>query len=443
MRRPFAFLGAACLLAWGLPVPAAAGKSLTLAQALAAADAPHPDLELAQADRDLALADKELAASGQDLRVILEGGLRRVRPSLSDPGRGGYIDDNSLRLSARKNLYDFGRTAYLEGAARSVLEARDAELLDVKAQRRIEIMRRFFDVLVADAQYAVDNEYMAVAYVNFDHARDRYQVGQISQVELAQLEARYQNLLERRNAAQKEQRITRALLANALGEPGKLPEDLEEPKLAGIGRPLPEYPALVAAMLEHNSRLAAARKLLAASRQRLEALRAEYRPRLDAELEAANYTRELSGRDDVRAGITLTVPLYQGTRVSARLAQEQARFKRLQAETDKLKMDLTQSLLETLLRIEQLQKTGLPAAQKNIQYRDLALEKARGEYEVELKTDLGDSMAASLEARLKRRKTEYQIALELARLEALLGEPLDRIAPGKSGSSNSQQGRRP
>ena len=91
-------------------------------------------------------------------------------------------------------------------------------------------------------------------------------------------------------------------------------------------------------------------------------------------MEAANYSRESSLRDDLRAGVVLTLPLYQGRRVSAPLAREQAQFHKLQAETDKLRMDLQQALLEVWLEIDQLQRTVRGAAQKQTAYRDLALE---------------------------------------------------------------------
>jgi hypothetical protein len=53
----------------------------------------------------------------------------------------------------------------------------------------------------------------------------------------------------------------------------------------------------------------------------------------------------------------------------------------------------------------------------------MALERARAEYELELKTNLGNSMAETQVARLRKRAVEYRLALAWARLEALLGGP--------------------
>jgi len=412
------------LIIWLMPHgwSAPASKRLTLSEALAAAEVAHPDLRLAEADRTAALAEQEAAASRSDLSVNVEAGLRHAHPS-SGPDAG--LSDNSIRLNARKSLYDFGRTALYEQAARSTVDAREAGLLEARERRRIDVMARFFSVLAADMQFVADNETMAVAYVNADNARDRLKVGQISATELAELESRYQDILVRRNASQARARFARAQLANAMNQPGQLAAELEDPKLIANDIILPDYEILLPVMQENNPRLRTQLALLEASRQRMEALRAENSPMLDAEVEAAGYSRETATRDNLRAGVVLTWPVYQGRRVSAQLAREQAQFHKLQAEADKLRMDLAEALLEVWAEIDQLQRSGRAAARKQVEYRDLALEKARGQYEVELKTNLGDAMAATMEAKLRERRTEYQLALGFARLQALLGKPLE------------------
>lgn len=399
---------------------AQSSSPLTLAQALAAAGEGHPDLRLAEAERAASAAEQDLAASRGDWNVNFEAGLRRVRPSTG----GADLSDNSAKLAARKNLYDFGRTALSAQAAADVVAARDLSLLETRDRRRIEIMARFFDVLTADMQYTAASEYMAVAYVAFDNGRDRFKVGQISGADLAELEHGYQELRVKRNEAQARNRAARALLANAMNRPGQLARELEDPPLSGNNRPLPEFETLLPLLQEHSPRLRAQRSLLSAAAGRLESLRAETSPSLDAEVEAASYTRETVTRDNLKAGVVLTWPLYQGRRISAQIAREQAQFHRLQAETEKLSMDLTQALLETWLEIGELQRTVREAAKKQVAYRDLALEKARGLYELELRTHLGDAMAATMEAKLRERRTEYRLALAFARLEALLGRPL-------------------
>ena len=284
--------------------------------------------------------------------------------------------------------------------------------------------RAICPVLLADMQYTVDNELMSVYYVAFDQGKDRLAQGQISSVELAELETRYRDILQKRNASAQQQRITRALLANAMNRPGELPGDLEDPELPGNLRTLPDYETLLPILLNNNPRLHAQQDMLAASQMRLDSLRAETNPTLDAEIQAADYSRPSTTRDNLSAGVILSWPLYQGNRTDSRVAREVARFGKLQAETEKLKMDLTQALLETCLDISQLQVTARAAAQKYTEYRDLQLERSRGLYELELKSNLGTAMADTSDAKLRARRNEYQLALSFARLEALIGKPL-------------------
>jgi outer membrane protein TolC len=382
----------------------------------------HPDLQLAQAERDMAVADRDIAAARTDSSLFFEGILRSGSVSATP---NNFAQDNSVRLTARKTLYDFGRSRAAEQAGLSELNAREADLLTARERRRLEVMSRFFEVLIADMQYTADNELMAVVYVGFDQGKDNFAAGKVSSVELAGLETHYQDVLVKRTVSAQRQRITRALLANALNRPGDLPGDLADPRLEGNNRVLPEYDALIAVLLANNPRLLAQQEMLAASRQRLQSMRAEKGPTLDAELQAADFSRSAVTRDNLSAGLILSWPLYQGNRADSRVAREYAQFNKIQAGSDKLRMELTQALLETYLDIVQLQGSGRSAALKQVEHRDLVLERSRGLYEMELKSNLGTSMTDTVEANLRVRRNEYLLALDFARLEAMLGRPLE------------------
>lgn len=415
------------LLAWvlaGSVVAALPAGALTLAEALATADDPHPDLRSAQADVAVAQADEQAAGARQDLTVSFEGVLRRGRATL---GADEWRADNSARIVARKNLYDFSRTEAALGAARAETGARENALINARDQRRLDIMARYFDVLSADQQYAADNEFMAVAYVAMDNGRDRAEVGQLSRPEFAVLEAHYQDLREKRNASLARQRASRAQLANALNRPGMLASALEAPALPDNNAKLPDYETLLPWVLMHNRRVMAQQQLLAAAQQRLAGLRHETSPSLDAELVAADYSRVATTRDSLSGGLVLSWPLYQGGRTDAGIAREQAQFQKLQAGAEQLQMEVAQALLEVLLEIRQLRDSSRVAAQKQVEYRDVALERSRAEYELELKSNLGDSMAQTMTAALRAHSVEYRLALALARLEALAGKPLPDI----------------
>lgn len=398
---------------------AAVAEPLTLEAALAAAAAPHPERRIAESELALARAEHLEAASRRDFSLYLDGALRRGRRP-----DDGWKPDNALRLVARKPVLDFGRSSDSIAATERGVEAREAELVGTLSARRVDIMARYFDVLLADMQYAADNEFMAVAYVSWDNATDRFEVGDISQPELLRLEADYQDIRERRNASMQRMRMARQRLAHAINRPAELPGDLIEPALADNRRSLPEFEALLAWVMENNPRVRALKAEVAAAEARISAVRNERNPTLDVEVAGSRYSRESTTRDDVSAGLVFTVPFYQGRRVDARIARELAQRERSAAELEKLGLDLKDAVLATLQEIEWLRGSAQIAADRQIEYRDWALERARAEYELELKTNLGTSMAETQVAQLRRKRVEYQLALALARLEALSGGSL-------------------
>jgi outer membrane protein TolC len=418
--RPLLFV----LLLSGLPAHAE-DKILTLEAALSAAETIHPQVMAAQADLNLALAEQELADSLKDPLLNLEGQLRRGQTTFNG---NEWKDDHGARIVFRKSLLDFGRESGHVDAARQEVNARQLALLDVRDALRIDIMARYFDVLLADAQYAADNEYANVYWANWDDSKKRFELGDMIPRDLAQMEARYQDQREKRNRSLMSVRTARQKLANAINRPGQLPAELAPPALPQNELKLPDYEAMLPVALRSNRQLLAQDARLKAVTARTDAIRADRSPTLDVELYASDYSRDTATRDRYGAGLVFNWPLYQGERLDSRLARETAQRARLEAVFEQGRRDLAETLLETLLEIDWLKTAARPAASMQVDYRDQALERARGEYELELKTNLGTSMADTQVAAIRKKQVEYRLALALARLEALAGISLKEFA---------------
>ena len=194
------------------------------------------------------------------------------------------------------------------------------------------------------------------------------------------------------------------------------------PVLPGNEQAVLDYETLLPRVLEQNPALQGLSAQINANGARIAAIRSERHPTLDAEVLGAAFSRGLATRDQISAGLIFNVPLYQGGRIDARVAREYAIRERLLAQREKLKLGLSETILDTLNEIEWLRGSSRPAADKQIEYRDWALERSRAEYELEMKTNLGTSMAETQNAVLRRKRVEYQLALALARLAALSGE---------------------
>lgn len=391
---------------------------LTLEHALSLADESQPDIVRARADRAYQQAELIGARALTGVKVSLEARARWVEPSDLAPDQSR--DDHQGSLFVRKNLYDFGRSAAREDAARAGEQASRFRYLSAIQQQRLLIMERFFDVVLADMAFARDNEDLATAYVSLDRLRNRQELGQVSDIELLEAESDYQEVRRRRAESEARQRLTRARLAIALDRPGALPSNVAEPDLSQLERELPDHEVLLQRALADNPAIRARRAEVEAAQERLLAARAGGRPYLDAELEAAEYSREMGSHDEWRAGVNFIVPLYTSGAVDAEVGRARAELNRAQATLTEVERQVRESVLELWLDLQTLrvERDRVRALQD---YRDLYLDRSRAVYEMELKTDLGDAMVRLSEAQLAEAQNRFRRALAWERLDALVG----------------------
>ena len=399
----------------GQPLP----DPLSLETALSLAQDAHPAVMQAEAERDLARFSLDANEAQDGLNVYLEGRARWIDPP--DISIDQTHDDHKLSLIARKNLYDFGRSGARQRSAEAELQHRELRYLNLYSQRRIEIMQRYFDVLLADMEFARDDEAMAVAYVTLDKLRQRHEMGQVSDIDLLQQEASYQQTRRQRSRSEAHQRSTRELLAMVLNRPGQPPSNLESPEFDNLLRPIPEYSELLEQAQQNNPLLRALREQVTASDERVNLARAGGRPTLIGEAEASRYSRELASNDPFRIGVVLTVPLYTSGTVDASIGQEQAKLYRAQAELRAAEDEIRQSVLLLWQELQQL-RIQSEEADAQMAYRELYLDRSRANYEMEVSTDLGDAMVLLSEAQLAQAQVKFQMALAWERLSAITGD---------------------
>ncbi len=399
--------------------PATLPEPLTLQAALAAVAPDHPDLARAGADSARARAERDAAEARYGLGATLEVEARYIDPSplAPDPAH----DDSRASLVLRKRLHDFGQTAALREAGEARVGGSAERARAALQARRLDVIGRFFDVLLADLAFRVQDEAMAIAYVRLDRARDRHELGQVSDIELLEFETRYQEVREARFAAQARQRVSRVRLAEALGRPGALPSVLVEPDLSPLlARPLPDTEAMMAEVIAASPELRALHAELAAAEARRQAALAQGRPVVRGEVGAYEYSRDFGSRDRWRAGIILEWPFYSGGRRQAGTAAAQAEYDRLAAGLRARESALRVRVAELVERLAVL-RAARDAAQTRSDYRELYLDRSRALYEMEVATDLGDAMVLSTEARLRQAEADYAYWLAWAELDALRG----------------------
>ncbi len=417
-------LGLCCPLVAQVSSDSPLPEPLTLNHALSLADDAHPHLEYASAALNGAQAGQQAAESRFRPRLNLLGALKAVEPNNQAEKLQDTNNDSWVKLRLTQRLYDFGRTGAALEAANAEIEGREWDFIDVRQQRRLEIMTAFFNVLLADLEYTRDNEAMAIAYVRFDRARNRTELGQRSDVELLQAQTRYERRLHRRRLSQAQQQAARSRLAIALNRPGQLSSVLETPDLEARQRERGDLEGLSGLALDNNPALKALRARILAAQKRVLSARAESKPVLRGELEAAAWARRSLTRDHFSAALVLDVPLVTGGEVGAKVAREQAQLRERRAELRDRELEVRQLVLDLWLEIENLRAR---AGELEVlgESRELDLDLRRTRYELEVASDLGDAMTRISDYRLQKAQNDYQLALAWARLDALTGRLLN------------------
>jgi outer membrane protein TolC len=394
-------------------------EPLSLSAALAIAAEQNPEVMLAQARAQQAQADRDAAEVREHFQMRFDGGLGRREFN------GREEENNTAYLVLQKQLYDFNRTGLSVAATEAQVAAQQALESLARSQYRLAVIDAYYAVLLADVTYRVENEQLAIEYVNFDHAKDEAKVGKVSALALLALEELYQRTTIRRALAENAQRSTRAALAELLGYPNSLPEELDIPdNSASKKRTIPDVKVLQQQALERNAELQAANHLLTAAELKLQSAEQMRMPRIDA----IGRTGWHSHVDTLYEGrwrydLTLTVPIIDGGLKASEVDKAKAELNRVRAQKAGLERQTRQAVLETTLQLETLKSR---AGQVKVagDYAEMVLDQSRTEYQFERKTDLGDSMVRATRAELELMKLERDRAVLWESLQKLLGTNL-------------------
>lgn len=401
-----------CLL-----LPTAWADPLTLQQALELAARHHPNTAEAQARLREAQARKRelLAEYGLNLRL-------RAEARWIDVPAGSFYnsaDDSRAQLLLEKTLYDFGRKARLQQTGQALTAAAVAEAEDLRQQMERETTTAFFDILLADLAFNTANEAMSIAYIRYDRARERLELEQVSELEVAERYASYQDTRLAVRQAEQAQRLSRERLALLLGPDTEPPAEVNMPALE-LDHPLPEYETLLPRQA-HYAPLRALRQQARALQAEAEAARQEQHPSLRLEAAYTEYRQPFVTRSPGRASLVLDWPLTDGGRARSKAAVLEARADQLDSQIQRLTLEWRSRVLETLQRIQRLQvESERNRARRD--YQELNLDKKRALYEMEVKADLGNAMVQQSQVQLDSARTRYQLALAWLELAQLTGQ---------------------
>ncbi len=395
-------------------------EPLTLQAALMFAEnSDQYQIQSANEQLQQAIAQGEQTRADNDLRVNLSGRLRYV--GVSELGDESEDNDSKASIYVRKSLYDFGKTTVYNSLADLKVELRQLEKAYLIEKRELSIVEKYFDVINADNEYLRHNEELAIGFIRFDRARDNQRLGLSSEMEVLERQVAYEKIRQNRYNSENLQRLTRILLAEELGVPQHPPSEVAVPELVSQSITTDDVDKMVEQAYRHSLRIRIQQKKLEIAKREIEAARHTIGPSIDAEVEFSEYARKGTTRDDRRASIYFDFPLYSGGMEKSAVTRATAKYRESLTELERTKSEIRIEVLKNWQAIRQ-NSLRLGGEIINQEYRDMILDKSRAEYELEFKTDLGNSMVQFSDSRMKAYQARFALEIAWRKLGKMLGK---------------------
>jgi len=377
---------------------------------------------LARSELELAKSDKLLVDGLKDFSVNLIALAQYVKPS--EVIAEEINDDHRLSLVLNKTLSDFGFSGEKSEAVEARISAAKLLLEQIRLSKRVDVASKFFDIKLSDLKFSLDNEAIATAYVKYNKTQERNDLKQVSDVELLEAEFEYQKVRAQRYKSETMQRVTRARFAESLSRPDELPDEVILPDFKFTERKRPGFDELLKLALSNNLQIRAQQQLIEAASHELAASRKKNGSVLSTEFELTEYSNDAPSKNNWRASLKYSVPLYENDADKAVTARARAEWQKQNAKLMHVKSEIRQQVLEVWQEIYVL-KARQDIDKVAEDYRELYQDRSRAYYEMEYRTDLGDSFVRVSEARLEKFKNNFNLALAWMKLSMLTGMTLE------------------
>jgi outer membrane protein len=314
-------------LAVGALTLSPAVQAETLQDALSKAYENNPTLTGARAGQ---------RANDENVPIQKSGGLPNVgvgvdyQENLVLPGNSFFSPTRFVSVGGQVSvpIYQGGAVRNAVKAAKFRVEAGQADLRATEASIFSQTVGAYMDVIRDQAIVQFNQKNVAVLRTNLQATSDRFEIGDLTRTDVAQSDARLALAEGQLRTAEANLIASRESYIRLVGA---APVDLEQPPQ------LPNLPAspdeAVAIALTSNPDIEAANQSLNASRADIGVARATRLPTLSAST-SAGYNNNLNSVNDpasdnvtkrASAGLSLTIPIFQGGRPSAQVRQAQSR----------------------------------------------------------------------------------------------------------------------
>jgi outer membrane protein TolC len=401
-----------------------APDSLSLDGAVALALEHHASVRFAESAVASAEAGKSLALSGYWPQIGFTAtgthteGAFVFNPSIKPANQ--IYSQYSTGFSASQLIYDFGRTSNKVGANTDQVLASQEDLRATRMAIAANAAVAYYSALEASEVTQVNQEAMKQAEDHLRSARAFYSVGKRPMLDVTTAEVDVANanvaLIRARNAEQ----VAMVQLMNAIGvHPAGGYALLPAPRTDSVGISIDTARAVG---FRNRPDIIAARKRYQALDEFASATWSQHLPSLSATgaYNWSGFDEKLYGRWN--AGLTLTIPIFQGFGINAQVDQAKAAA---DGQLAQVRLTMENAMLDVeqnYLAVREAEERTVATA-KLVEKAEESLRLAEKQYAAGVGTaiDVTDAQLSRANARITAGQAQYDRAMAIIRLNRAMG----------------------
>lgn len=387
---------------------------LSLEECLALAEANHPALEEARA-----MIDGEKARLGQ----VRTSNAVKGDASLSVSASSGGNESYSTSFTVSKLVYDSGRNTLQRKRQTLSLDSASESAREAVLSVRTAVKTAYYDLLLAERKRDQAKEAVESYERHLNQAKAFYEVGTKPKFDVTKAEVDLSNAKMALVSAEAAVRLGWAALANAMGTPQA------ETTLSSPFRPvqsLPSEEAALAGALGNRPEVRSARL-----KSEMDRIGIAIAAKGNAATASVSGSAAFSGSDfplddDYRAGVSLSIPVFDGGTTRYQVDEARATSRETEAAEKRIVQSAVYEVRKRLLAVCEAE-SRIPVAELLVRQATENLELAEGRYNAGVGNTLEvtDAILASNEAKLSHVQALHDYSTALSALEQALGGELE------------------
>jgi outer membrane protein len=430
------FLAIISLLLTSMHLPAFAGTMLTLHECIENALANHPSIRAAQESLNAGQGRVTQATSPYLPQVTASTGYS------DSHALGGAFGETITKsytttLSVNQVLYDFGRTGNALDAARLGTQSAERDIDRVVQEVVLNVKQAYYALLQAKKLVSVAQQTLVQTQGHMNQAEAFFRAGSKPRYDVTRAEVDVNNAKLGLINAENTVRLNTISLYNAMGlDPVR---DVEIVDVLSQPTALPSLDEAETVALKSRPEMLKAEFDIQAAQSQVRTEQANYLPTLSASgaynwahgtVQAGTFEGiPLIGeiQDSWNAGVTLSMPLFEGGLTNGRVSEARANKHSLEAQRNRLRQSI---LLEVNQAYADLESAAARIAVMDSSLRSAreSLDLAEGRYREGIgpSLEVTDAQVADAKAESDEVQALYDYQLAAAKLAKAMGKGLER-----------------